>query len=273
MSHVLVQTYKSYYPSIAVQIIKDIFSWKDQCIKFQKCFYVKTTKLKVWKSAVLIPLVISKTGEVQVVLTERNSHLSIFRGEVSLPGGKWERGDESYTDTATRECYEEIGLSSNNLEIISEFFPLITSRKGKVFHVYSTVAFVKETFYAKLNKSEVEDLIILPLKDLLNSKKFVKNGFLYVKQTGLVNRYCEYVVFGLTYQFLAMLGFILYSSDELDIFMQFLDSVSYSSYPASILRELYDHIFGSHRNNEESMQSLVKGIRDFHLVLMKPSKL
>ena len=58
------------------------------------------------RAAVLVPIVPSEDGKLNVLLTLRSTTLNHHAGEVCLPGGKLEKG-ESDLDAALREASEE----------------------------------------------------------------------------------------------------------------------------------------------------------------------
>jgi 8-oxo-dGTP pyrophosphatase MutT (NUDIX family) len=62
------------------------------------------------QAAVLALLFPDADGLARIVLTERLTYDGHHSGEVSLPGGKAEPGDDGPTGTALREAEEEIGL-------------------------------------------------------------------------------------------------------------------------------------------------------------------
>ncbi|EDU50670.1 NUDIX domain containing protein [Pyrenophora tritici-repentis] len=66
------------------------------------------------RAAVLILLFPDRHGELKVVLTMRSAQLRNYAGQVSLPGGKADRLDESPWDVARREADEEIGLPTDD---------------------------------------------------------------------------------------------------------------------------------------------------------------
>lgn len=49
-----------------------------------------------------------------------------FAGEVALPGGKVEEGDEDDVATALREAKEEIGLDPCQVNVVTVLEPLLT---------------------------------------------------------------------------------------------------------------------------------------------------
>ncbi|XP_031277359.1 nudix hydrolase 15, mitochondrial-like isoform X1 [Pistacia vera] len=75
------------------------------------------------RAAVLICLFEGHEGELRVILTKRSMKLSSYPGDVALPGGKMEEGDEDDSATALREAMEEIGLDSELVQIVANFEP------------------------------------------------------------------------------------------------------------------------------------------------------
>ena len=54
--------------------------------------------------------------EPTVLLTQRAQHLPDHAGQISFPGGKIDKGDDSPLDAALREADEEIGLARDFVE-------------------------------------------------------------------------------------------------------------------------------------------------------------
>ena len=170
--------------------------------------YSKRIKL----SAVLIPLILTKRNELAVLLTVRNSKVSLFQGEVCLPGGKCERKDDGIIQTALRETEEEIGLLSDNVDVFDIFFdmPTVSIRRGQRYIVYPVVGLVKKGFYANLNTHEVCDVFTMPLKEFLNKPEpHPRWKIPCFKQNGILTN-LTYICFGLTFSILAMTALIYY---------------------------------------------------------------
>jgi 8-oxo-dGTP pyrophosphatase MutT (NUDIX family) len=68
-------------------------------------------------AAVLIPIQERADGDY-LVLTKRADHLSTHKGEIAFPGGRVDPSDVDVTETALRECYEEIGLGPECVRIL-----------------------------------------------------------------------------------------------------------------------------------------------------------
>ncbi|KAG7666353.1 PCD1 [[Candida] subhashii] len=72
------------------------------------------------RSAVFVLLFLGNLGELRVILTKRSSKLRSFPGHISLPGGKADSSQEDEWTVSRREMHEEIGLSSNNSELLAK---------------------------------------------------------------------------------------------------------------------------------------------------------
>lgn len=123
------------------------------------------TKLQHYFS-VLIPL-IEIDGELEIIYELRSKDLSTQPGEVSLPGGRIERGEE-FSQAAVRECSEELLIPESKIELIGESDYLITPFS---FVIYVFVA--KLNFNSldeiRVNNFEVEEIFSVPLEYFFNN--------------------------------------------------------------------------------------------------------
>lgn len=113
------------------------------------------------------------------LLTERNAYKGVHSAQVSFPGGKREKFDKDLLDTATRETYEEIGLSADDYKIVGSLSPLYIPPSH--FYVQSYLAVCKTVDDLRLDEREVKRLIKFPLSMLmadgnLESRSFEKDG-------------------------------------------------------------------------------------------------
>ena len=69
-------------------------------------------------AAVLVPLYVTRDGELRVVLTRRRAALRRHAGEISFPGGRRDPEDATLGDTALREAEEEIGLARAEVRVV-----------------------------------------------------------------------------------------------------------------------------------------------------------
>jgi 8-oxo-dGTP pyrophosphatase MutT (NUDIX family) len=116
------------------------------------------------RAAVLVPLVERPAG-LQVLLTQRASHLKNHPGQISFPGGRIESADAGPWEAALRETQEEIGLE-----------PQFVTRAGYLqdhlvisgFRVTPAVGFVQPGFNLQLDETEVENVFEVPLEFVLD---------------------------------------------------------------------------------------------------------
>lgn len=73
-------------------------------------------KTKV-KRAAVAALFFEHNNSPHLVLTLRNKYPGVHSGQISFPGGKREKQDTSFQDTALRETYEEIGIRETEIVI------------------------------------------------------------------------------------------------------------------------------------------------------------
>ncbi|KAI0295960.1 NUDIX hydrolase domain-like protein [Russula brevipes] len=77
-----------------------------------------TRKPKEKHAAVLIPL--CNVNNQPGVLLELRGKLRTHSGEVSFPGGRVDAGDRTFLEAALRETREEVGVSSDQVEILGQ---------------------------------------------------------------------------------------------------------------------------------------------------------
>jgi 8-oxo-dGTP pyrophosphatase MutT (NUDIX family) len=116
-------------------------------------------------ASVLFPIVLREGGP-SVLFTQRAEHLKNHPGQISFPGGHVESEDSSPAHTALREAREEIGLSSEHVEILG-YLP--EYRTGTGFRVTPVVAIVTPPIDLCPDPSEVAEIFEVPLAFLMDS--------------------------------------------------------------------------------------------------------
>jgi 8-oxo-dGTP pyrophosphatase MutT (NUDIX family) len=116
------------------------------------------------KAAVLVPLIVRDEG-LSVLLTRRAEHLHHHPGQICFPGGRIEAFDESPAMAAIRETEEEVGLTSDRLEVLGAL-PEYFSRTG--FRVTPVVALVHTPFELRLDAFEVAESFEVPFSFLMD---------------------------------------------------------------------------------------------------------
>ena len=121
-------------------------------------------KLPPRPGSVLILLYQDESGSIKFPLTQRPDYLGTHGGQISLPGGKAEPGEDAIT-TALREGEEEIGIQPDQLNVLgtlTDFFVVPSN-----FMVKPVVAFMPNPPAFMADPKEVVRILHGNLSDLL----------------------------------------------------------------------------------------------------------
>jgi len=108
----------------------------------------------------------NKKGDTHLVLIVRKSSPGVHSGQIGFPGGKPELGDVDLKATAVRETWEEIGVSSDSMHVLCPLTEVYIPPSN--FDVFPFVGMTASTPNFKRQPSEVESIIEIPLKDILD---------------------------------------------------------------------------------------------------------
>ncbi|GAB7010342.1 NUDIX hydrolase [Halorubrum trueperi] len=119
------------------------------------------------EAAVLAP-VIERGGEAHLLFTKRASHLGNHPGQMSFPGGGREPIDRTLTDTALREANEEVGMRSEEVDIVGR---IDDTRTASDYAVRPFVGVAPDREYVP-DESEVAEVAVLPVSGLTDSANY-----------------------------------------------------------------------------------------------------
>jgi 8-oxo-dGTP pyrophosphatase MutT (NUDIX family) len=159
------------------------------------------------RAVVLVPLVDRPEG-LQVLLTQRASHLKNHPGQISFPGGRVEATDAGPWETALREAQEEIGLEPG---FVTPAGYLQDHLVISGFRVTPAVGFVRPGFELRLDRTEVDDAFEVPLSFVIDRRNYVPRDRLVGGHTILTHEipYQDRNIWGATASMLITLGRLL----------------------------------------------------------------
>lgn len=129
--------------------------------------------MRVTEAAVLVPLV-HHDAAINVLLTQRTSHLADHAGQISFPGGRVEPSDASREDTALRETEEEIGLARARIELLGRL-PDYEIPSG--FRITPVVGWIEPPMTLKTDPFEVEAVFEAPLGHFLDADNYQRREY------------------------------------------------------------------------------------------------
>ena len=128
------------------------------------------------EGAVLI-LLYKKREEFFLVLTQRHEYAGAHSGQISFPGGKVEKTDETVEETALRETEEEIGIARNSIQVLGRLTDLFIIASN--FNVRPVVGFINSVPIFKIDPREVDHIIEVTIKDLLDDSLISSKEMLF----------------------------------------------------------------------------------------------
>lgn len=160
------------------------------------------------ESAVMI-ILFYQNNQLQVTLTRRNRNLRHHPGQISFPGGQYEKEDLNLEQTAIRETWEEVGINIDNTTILGKLSTVYVSVSN--FNITPYICFLGQPPAFKFDTNEVEEIIIFPLNKFYNASNHAKATI--KTNTGIIEVPCykinDCVIWGATSMILAELEVLL----------------------------------------------------------------
>ncbi|MDR3073236.1 MAG: CoA pyrophosphatase [Deltaproteobacteria bacterium] len=141
----------------------------------------------------------------RVLLIHRNSYPGVHSGQIALPGGKCEREDAGFWDTACREAVEEVGIDRNAVERVGPLSSLYVQPSNFAIHPFVAINHAGEDFRA--DPREVVDYKNVPIRVFDPAASVLrdfpdKNG---ARRLAPAWQYEDYTIWGATAMILAEL--------------------------------------------------------------------
>jgi 8-oxo-dGTP pyrophosphatase MutT (NUDIX family) len=127
-------------------------------------------ELAMVKQSSVLLLLFPEDDQLYICLTKRPSSMKHHPGQISFPGGKVEKYDDSALGAALREASEEVGIDPASVEILGKLSDLYVEVSQFAIQPFLAWADVKPSF--NVNYDEVDALILLPL-DLLMEENII----------------------------------------------------------------------------------------------------
>ncbi len=138
------------------------------------------------KAAVLIMMFPSHDG-ITIAFIRRAEYDGVHSGQISFPGGMYELRDKDLAETARRETSEETGIDPGEIRMLGKLSPLAVPVSN--FMVYPYTGYLDNTPVFRPDPVEVNAMITIPLKVLLNPGIIQKEKWNLLNESVLVPFY------------------------------------------------------------------------------------
>ena len=118
------------------------------------------------REAAIMMLFYPKNTKTHLALILRTSYNGVHSSQIAFPGGKVEKFDLNFQETALRETHEEIGISPNIINVIRDFTPIYIPPSN--FMVYPFLGFSNSELIFDIDPNEVAGIIELPMTEFLD---------------------------------------------------------------------------------------------------------
>ena len=116
--------------------------------------------------AAVLLLLYRKAGDYRILLNKRSESVDEHKGEIALPGGRWDEGDPDLLATALRETHEEMGVRPSDVEVLGSLGDLATISNYAVSTFVGTIP----SPYPFIPNEEVAEVIEAPVSYLLDPR-------------------------------------------------------------------------------------------------------
>ena len=126
------------------------------------------------KSAVML-LLFHENENLQVIVIRRSNYVGVHAGQIAFPGGRFEESDIDVKTTALREIEEEIGISSDKIELIGRLSDIYVPPSNFLISVF--VGYMDEKPQFKKDEREVAEIIQVDIAEFFNKNVIQEKEF------------------------------------------------------------------------------------------------
>ncbi len=123
------------------------------------------------KAGVLALFYPNTNHETHFVLILRKTYKGVHSAQIAFPGGKLEEQDNSLKETALRETFEEIGVPSDQVEVLQSLTDVYIPPSN--FNVQPFIGITKQIPGFIKQEDEVEDIIEIPLQHFFDDSALI----------------------------------------------------------------------------------------------------
>lgn len=122
---------------------------------------------QVKESAILLPLI--EMEDKLYILFEKRSAFVSQPGEICFPGGRADKSDQSFEETAVRETIEELGFEVGDINVLGKL-GVVVSHHSSTIHCYVGFVHWRDVYHKRYNPDEVEEIMLVDIDKLLEIK-------------------------------------------------------------------------------------------------------
>jgi 8-oxo-dGTP pyrophosphatase MutT (NUDIX family) len=146
-------------------------------------------------SAVILPLIFAE-NTFHILFIKRTETVRDHKGQISFPGGHYEKTDLGLLNTALRETCEEIGIPEDRIDVLGALDDCVTI--SSKFVISTFIGLIPYPFDFRPDSREVAGLIIVPVPLLLDESYQRQQPELFQGFPEPVFRYEQEIIWGAT---------------------------------------------------------------------------
>ena len=147
---------------------ENLYAYIESKLTNRKSKTYKYADVPYRKAAVLIPIFF-KDSIAHLLFTKRTDNVEHHKGQISFPGGMYDKFDNDLKHTALRETSEELGIKTDDVNILGSTDNYLTNTNFLVTHY---VGYFDYPYHYDINEDEISELIEVPLRRLLDPAIF-----------------------------------------------------------------------------------------------------